>query len=202
MATRYRTLETISDKRKQKLTRVLSQRQRDLTIVLENVHDPHNVSAVLRTADAVGIFQVHLIYTQESFPKLGKKSSASAKKWIEVHHHSDVASCFQILHNEGFHIVASHLTKSASSLFDLNLKERIAFVLGNEHRGVSDEACRLADAIYFIPMMGMIQSLNISVATAVSVYEALRQRQLGGMYTRPQFEQRTLDALLGEWAKK
>lgn len=202
MANRYRTLETISDKRKQRLMRVLSQRQLDLTVVLENVHDPHNVSAVLRTADAVGIYQVHLIYTKESFPKLGKKSSASAKKWIEVHHYSDVASCYQKLHEQGFKIYASHLTKNASSLYDLNLNEKIALVLGNEHRGVSDEACKLADGIYFIPMMGMIQSLNISVATAVSLYEALRQRQSIGSYNESQFNQKILNELLSAWAKK
>src|SRR3990172_7332977 len=135
-----------SEQRKKKILGVLTRRQPDLTIVVENIHDPHNVSAMLRSADAVGIHEVQLVYTKEKFPKVGKKSSSSANKWVGRRRFDSIQACFAQLRSEGFTIYATRLEEGAKSLYTLDLTRKTAFVFGNEHEGVSDEAARLADA--------------------------------------------------------
>ncbi len=189
----------MTERRKQKILDVLRHRQPGLTIVMEDIHDPHNVSAVLRSADAVGILEVQLVYVNEKFPRLGKKSSASANKWIKRRQFKSIAECYGQLHKEGFRVYATHLGKASKSVYDLDLTKKTALVFGNEHRGVSDEAARLADGNFQIPMTGMIQSLNVSVACAVSLYEAFRQRSIAGKYSRPQMASRVLEKLFDEW---
>jgi tRNA (guanosine-2'-O-)-methyltransferase len=201
---RKHTLETITDRRRQRLETVLRRRQNTLSIVLENVWDPHNVSAILRSADAVGIHTVHLLYTVEDPPNLlrhGKQSSASAKKWLETVLHTDVEACFTALRAQGFRVYASHLTRESVGLHSIDFTQPTAIVLGNENRGVSDEACERADGVYFIPMMGMVESLNVSVAAAVSLYVALRQRNAAGMYETPQLGETVLQETLRSWAQ-
>jgi tRNA (guanosine-2'-O-)-methyltransferase len=201
---RGRSIDTISERRKARLQQVIDRRQPDLTIVVENVWDPHNVSAILRSADAVGIRTVHLLYhveTAPNFKAIGKKSSASAKKWLDLRLHHNVADCFTALREEGFRIYASHLTKESVPLYSLDATGKVCFVLGNEHRGVSDEVCALCDGIYYIPMLGMVESLNVSVAAAVTLYEALRQRSAAGLYDVPQMPQQARSELLAEWAR-
>jgi tRNA (guanosine-2'-O-)-methyltransferase len=167
----------ISERRRDRIRSVISRRQPDLTLVLENIHDPHNVSAILRSADAVGVLGVQLMYWNEKFPKLGKKSSASASKWIHTRKFTSVKDCYAALREEGYLIAATHMGKESLSLYEIDFTKKVALVFGNEHRGVSDEAAGLADVNFLIPMAGMIQSLNVSVACAVTLYEAYRQRQ-------------------------
>ena len=192
----------MTERRKKKFLSVLRHRQPTLTIIMEDIHDPHNVSAMLRSADAVGVMEVHLVYSNEQFPKLGKKSSASANKWIARRSYKSIQECYDTLHREGFLICATHLGTTSQSLYELTLTKKIALVFGNEHRGVSDEAAKLADINFQIPMMGMIQSLNVSVACAVSLYEALRQRQKAGMYEQSALSQSRLKKLFTAWTKK
>jgi tRNA (guanosine-2'-O-)-methyltransferase len=194
-----RLASTRSARRTEKIKDVLSKRQPDLTVVMENIHDPHNVSAMMRSCDAVGIQRVELLYTVEKFPRIGRKSSSSANKWLEWRKHTSVDACYAALRAEGFTIVATHLGARSSSLYDLDLTKKIALVFGNEHRGVSDEAAEKADGNCQIPMMGMIQSLNVSVACAVSVYEALRQRIVSGDMTRAKFSEQTLVTMFDDW---
>ena len=188
-----------SSRRMEKIRQVLSRRQPGLTVVMENIHDPHNVSAVFRTCDAVGVMQVELLYTREKFPRIGKKSSSSANKWLERRRHTSVDACFRTLREEGFRIYATHLGTGTVSLYDLDLTQKVALVFGNEHRGVSDEAAGNADANFQIPMVGMIQSLNVSVAAAVSLYEALRQRIASGSMDRRALSQEEIDILYEDW---
>ncbi len=188
-----------SSRRSEKIRQVLARRQPGLTVVVENIHDPHNVSAVFRTCDAVGVMRVELLYTQEKFPRIGKKSSSSANKWLERRRHTSVDHCYRLLRDEGFRIYATHLGPGSVSLYDLDLTQKVAIVFGNEHRGVSDEAAMKADGNFQIPMMGMIQSLNVSVAAAVSLYEALRQRLAGGTIDRCLYSQEELQAFFEEW---
>jgi tRNA (guanosine-2'-O-)-methyltransferase len=192
----------MTEAREQKLKSVLAKRQPDLTVVIENIHDPHNVSAILRSADAVGVKEIQLIYTVEKFPRLGKKSSASATKWVERRKFVSVKECYDQLHKEGFIIYATHLGKNSKSLYDLNLAKKVALVFGNEHLGVSDDASELADGNLQIPMVGMIQSLNVSVACAVTLYEAMRQRLEKGSYNKPKYKKQELEKLFGEWSRK
>jgi tRNA (guanosine-2'-O-)-methyltransferase len=185
-----------------KLEYVLRHRQPDLTVVIENVHDPHNVSAMLRSCDAAAVTRVQLVYTVEEFPKIGKKSSASAAKWVERRTFKSIKECYSTLRREGFRIYATRLDKTAESLYDVDLAKKVAIVFGNEHRGVSEEAASLADGMIQIPMFGMIQSLNVSVACAIILYEALRQRLERGQYAKSKFSKRKLKELLSKWGKK
>ena len=192
----------MTERRHKKILSVLHHRQPSLTVVMEDIHDPHNVSAMLRSADAVGVMEVQLVYINEKFPKLGKKSSASASKWIQRRKFKTIKECYDALHKEGFCIYATHLGAKSSSLYNLDLTKKTALVFGNEHRGVSAEAASLADTNFQIPMTGMIQSLNVSVACAVTLYEAFRQRLLAGKYVKPRLTQKQLKALFDEWTKK
>jgi tRNA (guanosine-2'-O-)-methyltransferase len=191
-----------SEKRLNKLTAVAKARQHSLRLVLENVHDPHNVSAVFRTCDAAGIPKVSLLYYLEKFPGIGKKTSASAFKWIEKEKYTDVKECYDNLRASGFKIYASSLGEGTKSLYDINMTEKCAIVLGNEHRGVSSEAVEMADEKLYIPMFGMVQSLNISVAAAVIIYEALRQRLAKDMYNESDLDEEELDKLIDKWCRK
>jgi tRNA (guanosine-2'-O-)-methyltransferase len=160
----------ITERRLARMREVLARRQPDLTVVLENVHDPHNVSAVLRSCDAVGLLRVHLVYTIEEFPELSENVSGSALKWLELVFHPSIEACYRTLRSQGFTIYTTYLGDPARSvdLYDLDLTKPVALVFGNEQRGVSDEAVAGADGNFVIPMMGMVRSLNISVACAVS----------------------------------
>jgi len=191
-----------SERRTKKIRDVLERRQPDLTLVMENIHDPHNVSAMLRSADAVGIHEVQLVYTTQKFPRIGSKSSSSANKWIGRRKFSSIDECYETLRTEGFQIIATKLDESARQLYEFDLTRPTAFVFGNEHAGVTETAADQADATVYIPMMGMIQSLNVSVACAVTIYEALRQRMHAGGYDAPKFDGNNLDELIREWLKK
>lgn len=191
-----------SERRLEKIRQVLSMRQPDITVVMENIHDPHNVSAVLRSCDAVGVMRVELLYTVEKFPRIGRKSSSSANKWLEWRRHKSVDTCYDMLRQEGFTIYATHLGDASVSLYDLDLTRRIALVFGNEHRGVSDAAAAKSDGNFQIPMVGMIQSLNVSVACAVSLYEVLRQRLAHGDLAAPKLSTSELNSLYDDWTRR
>ncbi len=190
-----------TDRRHQRIREVLSRRQPDLTVVLENVHDPHNVSAVLRSCDAVGILRVHTIYSQEQLPTkaYARTTSGSAAKWIDIEHHESAEQCFNVLRSRGFNVYATALAVDSIDLIDLDLTRPIALVFGNETRGVSPEAIESADGTLRIPMQGMIESLNISVACAVCLFEAMRQRRLAGAYDGSKLTVEELDAIATRW---
>ncbi len=196
-------IRDLTPRREEKLKRVISHRQRSLAVVLENVHDPHNISAVLRSCDAVGILDVFVIHTPEfRSRKLGRKSSASAKKWVNVHYFDSTEACFTELRKRGLQIWVTHLSSDAKDLYEMDLSQPIALVFGNEKDGVTDEAVKLADGNFIIPMIGMIQSLNISVACAVSLYEALRQRLAADHFSTPEFTPEVQAELYHEWSHK
>lgn len=189
--------------REERIRSVLERRQPTLTVVFENVHDKHNVSAVIRSCDAVGVLEAHAVYQGGVvFPELGIQSSASARKWVDLQTHSDVGACCKGLKARGFRIYTTHMSTDAVSLYDLDLTQPSALVFGNEHTGVSAEALAYADANFLIPQVGMVQSLNISVACAVSLFEALRQRTAAGMYDHAQLDDEELTRRMREWAER
>lgn len=193
----------LSTKRYNKLKNVIEKRRTDLTIVLENIIDPHNISACLRSCDATGIMTVRLVYDgSQPFPKLSKTSSASANKWVETIKYDTIESCYKDLRAENFYIFTTALTNESVSLYEVDLTKKIALVFGNEHTGVSEKATQLADANYLIPQIGMIQSLNISVACAVSLYEAFRQRNQAKMFENPQLDSNQIYDKLNHWAQR
>lgn len=190
----------MTPERTEKLTSVLNKRQNDLTIVLENVFDPHNISAVMRTCDAVGVQEVYVLNTRiPRHKKWGAKSSSSAAKWLTVHQFTDAEACFAHLRQSYDRILTTHLSSDAVNLYDIDFTGSLALVFGNEHSGVSDEIRALADGNFIIPQVGIIQSLNISVACAVTLYEAYRQKEKAGHYAQRKMAGPQLEGLLKEW---
>lgn len=190
----------MTPERNERLTSVLNKRQPGLTVVLENVFDPHNISAVMRTCDAVGIQEVYILNNKiPPHKKWGAKSSSSAAKWLTIHQFTDAAECFEALRKRYKKIYTTHLSTDAVSLHELNLTEPVALVFGNEHSGVSDDIIAMADGNFIIPQVGIIRSLNISVACAVTLYEAFRQKNNAGHYNEPKLQPEQLSALRSEW---
>jgi len=193
----------MTPERREKLLKVLSNRQPDLTVVLENVFDPHNISAVMRTCDAVGVQEVFILNTKiPRHKKWGAKSSSSAAKWLTVHQFENAGECFSSLRKRYSKILTTHLSSDAIGLHAIDMTEPIALVFGNEHSGVSDEIRALADGNFIIPQVGIIQSLNISVACAVTLYEAFRQKNIAGHYNRNNMDHVMKQQLLKEWELK
>jgi tRNA (guanosine-2'-O-)-methyltransferase len=191
----------MTNERQQKIEEVLTKRQAGLAVVLENVNDPHNVSAVLRTCDAVGIQHVYILNTViPKHKRWGPRSSSSAAKWLTVEQFTNVDECFKALRSKYNKIYTTHLAENAVSLYDLNLTEPVALVFGNEHDGCSAEVIKRADGNFIIPQFGIIQSLNISVACAVSIYEASRQRNLAGMYKNASLPTQEYNELFNYWS--
>jgi tRNA (guanosine-2'-O-)-methyltransferase len=191
----------MTPQRRDKLTGVLSRRQPDITVVLENVFDPHNISAVMRTCDAVGVQEIYILNTKiPRHKKWGPKSSSSAAKWLTVHQFEDATECFSSLRKRYSTILTTHLSSDAIGLHAIDFTSNIALVFGNEHAGVSDEIRALADGNFIIPQVGIIQSLNISVACAVTLYEAFRQKTLAGHYERNDLDHEMKKGLLEEWS--
>ena len=190
----------MTPERSEKLLKVLSRRQTDITVVMENVQDPHNISAVMRTCDAVGIQDIYILNTKiPRHQKFGAKSSSSAAKWLSVHQFDNVDACFEALRKNYKTILTTHLSTDAVSLYEIDFTQSVALVFGNEHAGVSDEVRALADGNFIIPQMGIIQSLNISVACAVSIYEAYRQKNIAGHYNSIALSENRLNTLMQEW---
>lgn len=193
----------VTEQRLKRFNQVLQKRQDDLTVVFENIYDPHNLSACLRSCDAVGILKVYFVYDgTQRFPKLGDSSSASARKWVESELFTDIQECYAVLRQNDYKIFTTHLASDSISLYDLNLTEKIALVFGNEHEGISERARLLADGNFNIPQVGMIKSLNISVACAISLYEAYRQRQSMGYYDQCRLNEDFFESKLQEWQLK
>lgn len=209
----------MTEERLRKFEVATKRRQSNLTVILENVHDQHNIGAVLRSCDAVGIKEIFVLYTQErlkkDFIKLGKRTSSGARRWVDVHLYQDVEACFAHVKKNYDKIYSTHLDEQPTSLYKLDLTQSVALLFGNEHDGVSELSLAHSDGNFIIPQMGLVQSLNISVACAVSVFEALRQRDLKKMYTEnlpmseteqtalfEEFKRRQLNRESGRFAQK
>ncbi|MFP5238240.1 MAG: TrmH family RNA methyltransferase [Acidobacteriota bacterium] len=191
-----------TDNRKERILGVLARRQKDLTVVLNNIHDPHNVSAVLRSCDAFGVSEAHLLYTDTPFPTLGHKSSASAKKWVPLTRHKSAAEMVKGFRAKGMQVLSTGFGPQAKPLTEWDLSLPTAVIMGNEHDGVAEELAALAPDHIYIPMQGMVQSLNVSVATAVILYEAFRQRMAKGMYDEPGFTMEEIQERYDLWITK
>jgi tRNA (guanosine-2'-O-)-methyltransferase len=191
---------SMTKERREKIQTVLLKRQNNLTVVLENVFDPHNISAVMRSCDAVGVQEVYVLNTKIPLhKKWGAKSSSSAHKWLTVHQYDDIQKCFSDLRKRFKRILTTHLSADAVSLYELDLTESLALVFGNEHNGVSEEVRNFADGNFIIPQVGIIRSLNISVACAVTLYEAFRQKQLNGHYDQQSLSAEQYSLLSNQW---
>jgi len=178
--------DAMRPERLQRLKELVKKRQLDLTVVLENVHDAHNIGAVMRSCDGVGIKEIYVLYSSDRLNEndlvLGKRTSAGARKWVDVIYFEDAKKCFEILKAKYDQILGTHLSQESKALYDLDLTKSTALVFGNESRGITEEALTYLDGNFIIPQFGMVESLNISVACAVSLFEASRQRNAIGRY--------------------
>ena len=166
-------------RRFERLKSVLNHRMADLTVLLEHVEKPHNLSAILRSCDAVGALEAHIVSLQGR-PRTFNSTAQGSQKWVPLNDHPDIETAICSLKNRGFRIYGTHLGVEAKDYRDYDFTGPTAFVLGAEKWGLTDQARDLMDEALFIPMRGMVQSLNVSVATATLLFEALRQRQAAG----------------------
>ncbi|GEA52091.1 tRNA (guanosine(18)-2'-O)-methyltransferase [Vibrio inusitatus NBRC 102082] len=174
----------MSPERYQKIVAVLKARQPDLTLCLEEVHKPNNVSAVIRSADAVGLHKIHAVWPNEKMRTLSH-TSAGARNWVEVETHNTIEQAYQALKAQGMQILVTNLSDTAVDFREVDYTKPTAIVLGGEKDGTSKMAVEMADQDIIVPMVGMVQSLNVSVASALILFEAQRQRQNQDMYNNP-----------------
>ncbi len=177
MTERSTRADCLAPERKARIDEVVANRTRTLTVVMEAFCDPQNVNAVLRTCEAFGIQELHAIEGPMKPWDRNKKISQNADKWLDVRRWRSTAECLAHLREDGFAIYVTHFGPGARALGELSFAGKVALVFGNESRGVSDEAVRLADATYAIPMRGFVQSFNVSVAAAISIAKAVERRE-------------------------
>ena len=170
--------DTLTPERYRRLRAVLDLRQPDLTVLMDEVHKPHNLSVILRNCDAVGVLEAHAV-PPEGELEISAVSSAGASKWVPVRLHRDISTAVAALRSSGFRVVAAHPTAGARDYREMDFTQTTALLVGSELEGVSDAGLDLADDLVSIPMMGMVRSLNVSVATSLLLYEAARQRKAG-----------------------
>jgi tRNA (guanosine-2'-O-)-methyltransferase len=182
-----------------RLRDVLSRRQPDLTVLMDRVNKPHNFSAILRNCDAVGVLEAHVVFPEHGL-ELYHAHSAGTRKWIRVVEHEDVRRGAAHLGGLGFRIVAAHPSPKARDFRSLDYTRPTAFLMGAELHGVSPDGLEGAHEHVIIPMAGMVHSLNVSVATAILLYEAQRQRAAAGMYDEPRLTGETFRRTLFAWA--
>ncbi|GAA0206803.1 tRNA (guanosine(18)-2'-O)-methyltransferase TrmH [Kangiella japonica] len=178
-----------------KIIELLSNRQPDLTVFMDEVHKPHNLAAIVRTADAVGIGHAHAVFP-EGVRFSGHHTSSGSKRWVTTHKHPDLKTGIAEVKSQGMQVLAAHFSDKAVDFRSIDYTKPTCVLLGSELVGVSEEAAELADEHVIIPMVGMVQSLNVSVAGALIMYEAQRQRAEANMYGELKVPQEEIDYIL------
>ena len=168
---------SITERRLARMREVLERRHDDLVVVIEDVHDAHNASAVLRSCDAFGVGRVALVYTNQVFPEISGGVAAKVEKWLQIDRYDSPQDCVTAMHDEGIRVLATDLSDGSEDYLSTDFTGPAAIVIGNEHSGCSPEMVALADGSIVVPMVGFAQSLNVSVAAAVILAEAARQRR-------------------------
>lgn len=182
-----------------RLKRALARRQPDLTVLMDRVHKSHNFSAIVRNCDATGVLEVHVVDPERGLD-LHHGTSAGTKKWVQVNRYGDVADAVDHVKAAGLTVVAAHPSDSSIDFREIDYTQPTAIMMGAELHGVSEEGLALADRHIEIPMLGMVHSLNVSVATALILFEAARQRDEAGLYDSSRLSADDFDRRLFEWA--
>ena len=190
----------ILPRRFERLKQVLDCRMSDLTVLVEHVEKPHNLSAILRSCDAVGVLEAHAV-SFSGRPRTFNSTAQGSQRWVPLHDHADIGSAAHQLRERGFRLYGTNLSVHACDYRECDFTGPSAFVLGAEKWGLTEEATALMDQAICIPMRGMVQSLNVSVATATLLFEALRQRQAAGLAPKngEGIPPERYDDLLFEW---
>jgi tRNA (guanosine-2'-O-)-methyltransferase len=182
-----------------KLRAILDKRQPDLTVITDYVHKGRNLSAIVRTADAVGINEVHCVIGDKDYRSF-RGTALGSHRWVEVNRYNELSQPVNSLKQQGFQIVAAHLSPQAVDFHQLDYTRPTALLMGAEKVGVSDIGCELADVHVTVPMVGMVESFNVSVAAGIILSEARHQRQQAGLYNQQRLDQTSYDRLFFEWA--
>ncbi len=191
----------MTEARRRRIEEVLRRRQPDLTVLLENVHKPHNLSAILRSCDAVGVLEAHAVNPTGGVPTFNETSGGS-HKWVYLRVHPSIREAMAYLKERGFRVYATALREDAQDFREVDYTQPTAILLGAEKWGVSEEALALSHGAIKIPMLGMVQSLNVSVAAAVILFEAQRQRLEAGLYQNPRLDPNLYQRVLEDWLEK
>lgn len=177
----------------------LDHRQPDLTVITDYVHKGRNLSAIVRTADAVGVGEVHCVIGDADYRSF-RGTALGSQRWVDVHRYRQLQEPCEQLKAEGFQIVAAHLSPQALNYRDIDFCKPTALLMGSERDGLSEQGKQLADHHITIPMVGMVESFNVSVAAGIILNEALDQRQRAGMYDQQRLDQACYERLFFEWA--
>jgi len=189
----------MTPQRYKKIRRVLDSRQPDLTVLLDNVHKPHNFSAILRSCDAVGVLQAHAVWGDPTL-RPNHLTSGGTGKWVGIRTHANVEAAAAQLRGDGFQLIAAHPEGGARDFRDIDYTRPTALILGAELQGLGKAALEQADARVCVPMMGMVESLNVSVAAATILFEAQRQRSNADLYATSRLDPALYERTLFEWA--
>lgn len=186
-----------------KVEEVLALRQPDLTVIMDGVHKPHNIAAIVRSCDAVGVMEVHMAKPRDA--RLGgglgtpHATSAGSQKWVQQRRYESVIEPMQRLQAMNFQVLAANKSARAVDFRQIDFTRPTAILMGAELFGVDQEALALADQEIFIPMMGMVESFNVSVACAILLAEAQRQRLAAGHYQHTKLPAEQMQRLRFEW---
>jgi tRNA (guanosine-2'-O-)-methyltransferase len=176
----------MNERRIEVIRQVVKYRQQDLVMVLENVDDDHNIGAVMRTCDAVGIQELVILNsrpdTRKKFIKVGKRTSAGTRKYINLSYFTDVNLCVDYLKEKELFLLGTGWGDNSVSMHAYDFTKPTALIVGNEKIGLSAELISHLDGLVTVPQFGTAQSLNVSVATAILLYESLNQRQRAGSF--------------------
>lgn len=189
----------ISPERFSKIKQLLSLRQPDLTVLMDNVNKPHNLSAIIRSCDAVGIETVHAVST-DNVIKNRQRAARGSNKWVNLVLHENMAKACNALRKKDMQILVAHYSDEAVNFRAIDYTKPTAIVMGAELFGPSKNAVSQADHFIYIPMQGMVESLNVSVAAAVILFEAQRQRLEAGLYEQPRLAEEHMKRRLFELA--
>jgi tRNA (guanosine-2'-O-)-methyltransferase len=188
----------VTDERLEKMKRILNTRQDTLRVFMDYVYSPHNLSAIVRTCDAVNVGKLY--YRHQKRVKLNNEITMGAHKWIFHEYVEDIEKFYQNIKNQGYQVVVTLLDEEAVDFREVDYTKPTLIVLGNEVDGASEVSIKYADKKVIIPMYGMSQSLNVSVANGVILYEAQRQRAAKGMYDKPSLPKEVIEKTLRKWA--
>jgi tRNA (guanosine-2'-O-)-methyltransferase len=186
----------MSPERYARIRDFLSLRQPSLTLCLEQLHKPHNVSAIVRSCDAVGVYEVHAVWDKK--PDIRKSTAMGSENWVYTKEYLCIEDAVSHLKTQKMQVLVTNLSENAVDFRDIDYTLPTAIILGQEKYGATQEAIAVADQDIIIPMVGMVQSLNVSVAAALILYEAQRQRQLAGMYNVQQLTEKACQKMLFE----
>ncbi len=163
--------------RAERIERVIEKRYQNLCLVLENLAEEQNISAILRSAEAFSVGQVCIIYSKGKKPKLSKGVSSGAAKWLNIKYYTSTKKCFHELKTDHYQLIGALVDPQAKILWEEKFRDKVAIVVGNESHGLSEEAQSLVDKNIYLPMLGLTESLNVSVAAGIFLYEVIRSKE-------------------------